>query len=359
MVLSAKNNSSAVEPVGPGFLRCDVACDVAENARRFVFTVLDEQREEEYVPGRYLILEYAGATGQVRTACYSIVACPTRWQVEIIVQRVPSKGLSETMFNHLMVGALVRCVGVAGDITAQQLSGLDSVALLAGGIGFTLPWALIREFRQWARQGRRVPRITLLLCTPSLEAVPCFAELMTLELAERWFTLRIHVTRQSLYQDNGCLWRGRPNQGVLDALEGSQGIVICGSQAFAVEIHRAMQVRHGGAQYFIEAFSSADSPLPAKQADTGTVRLKIPASGVEFEAVHSLTLLAQLESQGLKVRSQCRAGICGACKIKVLKGECRSEADFALSVQERAAGYALACCSYPVGDELTLCLRTS
>ncbi|MBD8614546.1 2Fe-2S iron-sulfur cluster binding domain-containing protein [Pseudomonas putida] len=359
MALLANSDSSAVEPAASGFLRCDGVCDVAENVKRFVFTVLDEQRAEEYVPGRYLILEYAGAIGQVRKACYSIVACPTRWQVEIIVQRVPSMGLSEAMFSHLMVGALVRCVGVAGDITAQRMSGLDSVALLAGGIGFTLPWALIREFRQWARQGRQVPRTTLLLCTPSLETVPCFAELMALELCEQWFTLRIHVTRQSVYQDKGCVWRGRPSQAVLDALDTPQGVVICGSQAFVREMHQAMTVRQGAARYFIEAFGPPDSPLPSDQGNPGTVRMKIPASGVEFDAVHSLTLLEQLEAQGQKVRSQCRAGICGACKIKVLKGECRREADFALSAQQHAAGYALACCSYPMGDELTLCIQRS
>jgi len=356
MALSVKEGPTARKPLEPGFLRCDVACDIAESARRFVLTVLNEQQAEECVPGRYLILEYADVNGHVRRACYSIVACPGPRRVEIIVQRVPSKGVSEAMFSHLMVGALVRCVGIAGDITAQQLSGFDSVALLAGGIGFTLPLALIREFRHRVRQGGPVPRTTLLLCTPSLDTVPCLAELMILELAERWFTLRIHITRQSLYQDNGCLLRGRPSQAALDALQAPQGVVICGSQAFADQMHRAMTIRHGAARYFIEAFSSSDSPLPAAQGNTGTVRLKIPAAGVEFDAVQSLTLLEQLEAQGQKVRSQCRAGICGACKIKVLNGECRRDADFALSAKERADGYALACCTYPMGNELTLCI---
>lgn len=356
MVLLAKHDPLIPDLSKSGFLRCDIACDVARQTRRFVFTVLDEQHTDEYVPGRYLILEYGDANGRVRKACYSIVGCPTPCQVEIIVRRFPDQGVSDAMFSNLIVGSLVRCIGVGGDITAPRLSGFDSLTFFAGGIGLTLPLALIRELRGWAEQGRLVPRVTLLLCTPTLEATPCLAELMALELTEQWFTLRVHVTRELLYQDKGCVSRGRPTEAVLAALEVPQGVVICGSQAFALQMQKAVMDQYGAVRCFIEAFDSPGSQVPANQAGARAVRLKIPASGMEFDAVPSVNLLQQLESQGQPIRSQCRAGICGACKIKIMKGECRREADFALSANEIDAGYALACCSYPMGEELTICI---
>lgn len=348
------NNHVAPNPEELGFLRCDTACDLAFQVRKFVFTLLDTRRARECIPGRYLTLEYSNATGQTRTACYSIVSRPTEHQVEIMVQRALGQGLSDALFNNLVVGSLVRCVSVGGDITAQRLSDFDNLALLAGGIGVTLPLALIRELRVQARKGHRVPRVTLLLCTPTLEVIPCLAELMALDLTDHWFTLRIHVTREPLYQDKGCVYRGRPDESVLETLGKFEGVVICGSQAFAAQVQQAMAIQNGTAQCFIEAFSSPNATIPASPVGIATVRLKIPAKGLEFDAVPSVSLLQQIEAQGQSIRSQCRVGICGACKIKIVKGECRREADFALNAIERRAGYALACCSFPMGDELTI-----
>lgn len=354
MLLASEKDHVPQNPGKPGFLRCDVACDVAFQTRKFIFTWLDQRLAGECIPGRYLILEYGDGAGRTRKACYSIVACPAESQVEILVQRASDQGLSDAMHKYLIVGSVVRCIGIGGDITAPRFSGFDSLALLAGGIGLTLPLALIRELRGRARQKDRVPRVTLLLCTPTLEAIPCLPELLALELTDHWFTLRIHVTREPLYQDKGCVYRGRPEQSVMTALGKFEGVVICGSQAFALQVQQAIAIETDTTQCFIEAFTPPDAPAPARSIDTATVRLKVPSEGLEFDAVPSVSLLQQLEAQGQPIRSQCRAGICGACKIRIVKGECRREVDFALSVKERRAGYALACCSFPMGAELTI-----
>ena len=59
------------------------------------------------------------------------------------------------------------------------------------------------------------------------------------------------------------------------------------------------------------------------------------------------SLLDMLESNGIAVRSLCRAGICGNCRIKVSDGEYTLEPDFCLSDQDKDEGYALACCTFP------------
>ena len=352
MVLS--KSAVAPTPGKSGFLRCDLAHDVAFQTRKFIFTLLDQRLASECIPGRYLMLEYSDGAGRPRRACYSIVACPAAYQVEILVHRASDQGMSEGMHKHLVVGSLVLCTGVGGDITAPRFSDFDSLALLAGGIGLTLPLALIRELRGRAREQHRVPRVTLLLCTPALEAIPYLAELLALELTDHWFTLRIHVTREALYQGKGCIYRGRPEQSVLMALGECEGVVICGSQAFVSRMQQIMAMQHGKARCFVEAFSPPDAPTPTSSVDTAAVRVKVPSRGLDFDALTSVSLLEQLEAQGQLIRSQCRAGICGACKIRIVEGECRREADFALSVKERQAGYALACCSFPMTDGLTI-----
>jgi glycine betaine catabolism B len=67
-----------------------------------------------------------------------------------------------------------------------------------------------------------------------------------------------------------------------------------------------------------------------------------------FEDVESILELAELE--GIKIRSNCRQGICGACKKRKVEGEVRYESEpEALEPSEVAAGYILTCVAAPIG----------
>jgi len=60
------------------------------------------------------------------------------------------------------------------------------------------------------------------------------------------------------------------------------------------------------------------------------------------------------EQEGIPIRNACRVGACGACKVRVQKGQVRYDSPPpALKTAEQQAGYALACVAYPV-DELAI-----
>ena len=50
----------------------------------------------------------------------------------------------------------------------------------------------------------------------------------------------------------------------------------------------------------------------------------------------------------------CKNGVCGTCRAKVVEGEVRMDANYALEPAEVAAGYALACQSHPAADRVVL-----
>jgi glycine betaine catabolism B len=67
-----------------------------------------------------------------------------------------------------------------------------------------------------------------------------------------------------------------------------------------------------------------------------------------FEEVESILELA--EQEGIKIRSNCRQGVCGACKKRKVEGEVRYESEpEALEADELTAGYILTCIACPVG----------
>jgi ferredoxin len=65
---------------------------------------------------------------------------------------------------------------------------------------------------------------------------------------------------------------------------------------------------------------------------------------------NSKTLLAQAEEAGVDLPNSCRAGLCGACMVKVIEGEVKQEQVPAITPQHVAEGYALACCCVPTSD---------
>jgi ferredoxin len=236
--------------------------------------------------------------------------------------------------------------------------------MLAGGIGITLPLALLRELARLDRQGRRVPRTTLLLSFSRIADIPFLHELLQLSLTTSWFGLRIHITREGI-SANGLFVPGRPSQEALRALGPPQAVVICGSHGFAQAFREHARTCFPRAVQHIEAFTppagAAATPTSSAQVRqtqaSQQIQLQILHSGQIVPAQAGKSLLEILEGAGVAIRSQCRAGICGSCRVRMTGGCSRMEADFCLSDKDKGAGYALACCTFPTAGHISIDLK--
>ena len=61
-------------------------------------------------------------------------------------------------------------------------------------------------------------------------------------------------------------------------------------------------------------------------------------------------MLDQIEAAELPIKSGCRAGLCGRCKVKVAEGNVLQQDSAALSEEEKQQGVVLACCSIPTSN---------
>ena len=68
------------------------------------------------------------------------------------------------------------------------------------------------------------------------------------------------------------------------------------------------------------------------------------------------TVLMALEKAGYALPNNCRAGACGECKVKVLKGQFDQGIvlDMALSPAEREQGFGLMCMAKPISEEMEI-----
>lgn len=339
--------------------RCEATHMEPGGIKAFTFRLLGQQTEilHDLRPGKHVAISYPDQFGVTQERLYSITNQPREAMFEIAVKSAGRGGVSDSMHAALHEGANISVRYVAGEITVDTVLDFERLGMIAGGIGVTLPIALLRELDRSACQGKHVPQTTLIVCFPRMADVPFLQELLQLSLTASWFKLQIHLTREDAMAA-GPFVSGRPSATSLLAMGQPQSVVICGSHAFAQTFREHVRACFPSASQQIESFTPPAAQLPQDGSELPQAcRIEIADNGQVVEAESGRSLLEMLEGEGISIRSQCRAGICGSCRVRVTGGSSRFEADFCLSDSEREKGYALACCTFPMSGNIQIDLR--
>lgn len=85
-------------------------------------------------------------------------------------------------------------------------------------------------------------------------------------------------------------------------------------------------------------------------------RIILQPSGKSIECAAGDTVLTALEKAGYALPNNCRAGACGECKVRVLRGRFDQGMvlDMALKPAERRQGFSLMCMAKPLSEELAI-----
>ena len=93
----------------------------------------------------------------------------------------------------------------------------------------------------------------------------------------------------------------------------------------------------------------ADTPKSEPETANKTNKIFFANSWKESACSEKEYLLDAAEKVGIEIESSCRAGTCGTCAAKLLKGEVTYEEDYD-AVAGLEPGYILTCCSQPVSS---------
>ena len=277
---------------------------------------------------------------------YTIASPPTRdAYIELTVKREEQGQTSRFLHDMLMTGQTVTVSAPSGRFTFDS-NNSDAVLLIAGGVGITPVMSILRDLtdRGWPR------KIDLVFSVRSSADV-IFADELRF-LAARHPNLSVHITVTRGAADNWPGPRGRITGELLRMLipdVAARPVFVCGPNAMA-DATRAELVALGvpAGRITHESFTPAPAPPTTRVGNemaigTAAMSVTFVRSNRTAQLTATRTILDAAESVGVPIDYQCRSGICGTCRCRLISGRVTMAVRDALSDADLAEGYVLAC----------------
>ena len=393
-------------------VRCISIIDETQDVKTFRF-VADPPVLFTYKPGQFVTLDLEINNEQISRS-YSISSTPSRpHTLEITVKRVPPppdsasvvpKGLvSNWLHDNMTVGTTINLSGPLGKFTCFA-NPSQKLLLISAGSGITPMMSMSR----WLCDTGANCDIVFFHSARSPRDIVFRYELELMSAQHPNFHLLVSTTRKEI----GHSWlslTGRINAAMLQVVVPDfreRTVYVCGPDTFMHSVKELLEsIDFPMQNYYEESFgppakkSKSEKPkqqvaasnkphtapppvvhglkelmrnLPRDTTPKSNVGSATPVSAptksvptvlsssqtaviflksskeVSGDGEESILSLAELE--GVKIRSSCRAGVCGSCKKRKLKGEIRVEGEpEALEESDHQDGYILTCISYPIG----------
>jgi|GEM_PF-196122 len=317
----------------------------------------------EYTAGQYLNLALT-IDGKRVNRSYTIASSPTRRDYcEISVKKAATGHGSRHLHETWREGSLVKVGAPAGRFVFAHDQAKRCV-LIAGGVGITPMMSTVRSLTDRCWPGE----IYLVFSVRTRRDFAFRDELAYLQA--RFPNLHVRVT---LTNDPDPAWDGARGQISKELLQGfipdlgsdpHGPILVCGPDPMMAAMRRLLvdQLHVPDAEVLEEAFISppapsdatatsdaVDAPAAADHAPGEPGSVRFARAGKTAELVE-LTVLEAAEEAGVEIPFECRSGICGQCKTRLLSGNVTMDVQDALTPADRSKRLILACQARPVGD---------
>lgn len=326
-------------------------------ATTLVFQTHAQPSRFHYRPGQFLLLSVT-LDGERLHRAYSLSSAPTRPNtLAITVKRVAGGRVSNYLLDTLQPGMTLRALAPSGQFHLPDTLPRN-LLLLSGGSGITPMLSISRTLLDLHADCQ------IHFVHSARHAGDLIARQQLLHWAQHHPNFHLTLLLEQATSDLPC-HEGRLSAELLAQLTAplsDYAIFLCGPGGYmnsVKELLAAAAYQH--IALYQEDFSpstspatSTTSPAPSATADVGLsapgFSLSVPAFGHQSHIGADETLLAALEREGLPIIGACRAGVCGSCKCKLEQGEVESGPQLALSAEQIADGYVLACASTPRSD---------
>ena len=320
-----------------------------------------------YRPGQYLNLALTIDGVRVNRS-YTIASSPAQPSFcELTVKRKADGYVSKYLHDVLRAGDTLKVSAAFGRFVFTGAEA-NEVLLIAGGVGVTPVMSILRYLADCSWPGQ----IHFLFSVRQRRDVIFSSEIKSLQ--SRFANLHVYVTLSDGTDGSWAGERGRitgemlrrliPNLKNLPVYLCGPDPMMTGTRAVLLELG----VSEG--QIKMEAFTATGPAIatprgPAEDSlrpeggiggeSSGLVGRSLPTvhfrrSGKVAELATGLSILEAAEDAGLEIPFECRSGICGQCKTKLLEGQVTMDVEDALSAADKSNGIILACQAHSARD---------
>lgn len=333
---------------------------LTDDAIKLTLEVPEPLRDEyRFTPGQHLTFAHQGVTGVVRRT-FSICSTPASGELSVAIKLLPGGEFSGFVAERLRVGDRLKVMTPAGRFSSRSQAdpGPRTVAAVVAGSGITPIMSIMSALLETE------PETRFVLCYGSRRATSVmFAEEIA-DLKDRYVD-RLQVFHVISSEAHAApLLSGRIDAERLRLLlqlhpphEVDEWFV-CGPLGL-IEVTRATLISHGVSADAIhrEVFFTGRPPSRpaggAARALEGTVTFRLDGRTSTAPAGDGSVLDAVLAARP-EAPFACRNGVCGTCRVRLVRGEVTMAQNFALEPSDLETGFRLACQSVPRTSELEI-----
>lgn len=305
-----------------------------------------QQAPAPYLPGQFVTL----ALPTPRETLYrSYSLCgdgdgARPWQLTI--KRLDLGAVSTYFYKHVAPGTLLYASLPRGTFTLPTaLHPEMCLVMIAVGSGITPIMGMLRALDRLP-PGQQ-PLVQLHYASRTINDVIFGDELDAMDRDGLWLRQWLYLSSEGNRMTSGAILSRA------GALARKADWYMCGPDTLKHEIQSQLRsLGVPGERVHSEVFATSSGAAYKIEARGGTGvggRLRIMETGAELDVKPNETLLTALERYGYHPDFSCRAGSCGACKLRVLEGQVDPVGEV-LPPSERQAGYVLSCIARPIGD---------
>ena len=303
-----------------------------------------------YEPGQFVTFSLSIPGQEKKTKrSYTIASSPSqRDYMEVTIKREEHGLVSRYMHDSVEIDDLLEIKAPNGQFYFNGIAS-NSIVLISGGVGITPMMSAVRYLTAQCWQGD----IYFIFSARTTHDFIFEQELHYLQRRHSNLHVLVSMTRAE-----GTTWMGPQGRLTPELINGfvpslaSKVAHICGPPAMMEAITETL-VKLGVPKNNIktEAFGNTtkrkiptpDTPL----TDSLIFDVEFANSGKHGKSKPGETILEVAETIDVDIDSSCRAGTCGTCKVKLISGEVHMEVDEGLEVDDKNAGYILACQGVP------------
>jgi ring-1,2-phenylacetyl-CoA epoxidase subunit PaaE len=320
-----------------------------------------QQPEYQFKQGQYITLKLTVNGEEIRRS-YSLCSSPYEKELRVAIKEV-SGGKASTFINRdLKIGASMEVMTPMGTFHTV-LSGVNkkSYVLFAGGSGITPMMSIIKSILYVEKQSH----ITLIYANKDEESTIFKAEIDALASANQSLKV-VYVFDKPKAQISDLQTGIITATKALALIENFGGVnadeyFICGPGPMMENVKSTLEtLKIAKEKVHIEYFNAViEAVNKAEVASGGNVKAKIKVLqyGIETDfnlETSGISILEAAIEAGVDAPFSCKGAVCCTCRAKVLEGQVKMDANFALTDAEVEEGFILTCQAHPLTENVVI-----